>query len=237
MKIRTILLAVVAILVMTSNAKSVEIKTQIDSISYFIGVDISNSFKQTGLDINFDVLSAALKDGYEGKDKFDQETKQRVQKILMEIVSEKRTAQMKAQSDQNSTAGKKFLEENKKKPGVKTTASGLQYEVIKEGNGPKPKATDNVKVHYTGTTIDGKTFDSSVDRGEPVEFPLNGVIRGWTEGVQLMTVGSKYKFYIPAELAYGEQGAGQAIPPGATLIFEVELIDIVKADPSTDKAK
>lgn len=123
-------------------------------------------------------------------------------------------------------AGKVFLEANGKKEGVTTTASGLQYKVIKAGAGSQPKATDSVKVHYKGTFLDGKTFDSSYDRGTPISFPLNGVIAGWTEGVQLMPVGSTYEFYIPSHLAYGERGAGGAIPPNATLIFVVELLDI-----------
>jgi FKBP-type peptidyl-prolyl cis-trans isomerase len=117
-------------------------------------------------------------------------------------------------------------QKNGKREGVKTTASGLQYEVLKPGTGAKPAATDTVKVHYHGTLIDGAVFDSSVDRGEPISFPLNGVIKGWTEGVQLMPVGSKYKFVIPSELAYGERGAGGKIGPNATLIFEVELLAI-----------
>lgn len=127
---------------------------------------------------------------------------------------------------ENKAAGEKFLAENGKKPNIKTTASGLQYEVLTEGKGKKPAATDNVTVHYKGTTIDGKEFDSSYSRGEPTSFPLNGVIPGWTEGVQLMAEGSKYKFYIPSNLAYGENGAGGAIGPNETLIFEVELIKI-----------
>ena len=237
MRIKTLLLAIIAVVFFTSNANSADLKTQSDSISYFIGIDISNSLKQSGIDVNFEVLAAALKDGFTGKDKFDQDTKSRVQKELMAVVGEKRTAQVKAQSEENSKLGKAYLETNKKKPGVKVTASGLQYEIIKEGNGPKPKATDNVKVHYVGTTIDGKTFDSSVDRGEPAEFPLNGVIRGWTEGVQLMSVGSKYRFVIPADLAYGDQGAGASIPAGATLIFEVELIDIPKGEAAPEHGK
>jgi FKBP-type peptidyl-prolyl cis-trans isomerase len=123
-------------------------------------------------------------------------------------------------------AGKVFLEANGKKEGVTTTASGLQYKVIKAGTGAQPKATDTVKVHYKGTFLDGKTFDSSYDRGEPISFPLNRVIAGWTEGVQLMPVGATYEFYIPSNLAYGERGAGGAIPPNATLIFVVELLEI-----------
>jgi FKBP-type peptidyl-prolyl cis-trans isomerase FkpA len=129
--------------------------------------------------------------------------------------------------DENKAAGEKFLAENGKKPNVKTTASGLQYEVLTEGKGKtKPVATSNVTVHYKGTSLDGKEFDSSYSRGEPTSFPLNGVIPGWTEGVQLMTEGAKYKFYIPSTLAYGENGAGGAIGPNETLIFEVELIKI-----------
>jgi FKBP-type peptidyl-prolyl cis-trans isomerase FklB len=128
----------------------------------------------------------------------------------------------------NLEAGKKFLEENAKKPGVKTTASGLQYEVLKDGSGAKPTLQSKVKVHYHGTLIDGKVFDSSVNRGEPITFPLNGVIQGWQEGVQLMPVGSKYRFYIPYNLAYGERGAGANIPPYSALIFDVELLAIEK---------
>jgi FKBP-type peptidyl-prolyl cis-trans isomerase FkpA len=129
--------------------------------------------------------------------------------------------------DEIKKAGEKFLAENAKKPNIKTTASGLQYEVLTEGTGKtKPTATSNVTVHYKGTTIDGKEFDSSYSRGEPTSFPLNGVIPGWTEGVQLMTEGAKYRFFIPPNLAYGESGAGSAIGPNETLIFEVELIKI-----------
>jgi FKBP-type peptidyl-prolyl cis-trans isomerase len=123
--------------------------------------------------------------------------------------------------------GNKFLAENAKKPGVKKTASGLQYEVLVLGNGPKPSDTSVVKVHYSGFLLNGKPFDSSVERGEPATFPLGNVIRGWTEGVQLMPVGSKFKFYIPYQLGYGEQGSGEAIPGGSALIFEVELLEIV----------
>jgi len=122
--------------------------------------------------------------------------------------------------------GEKFLEENAKRAGVKTTASGLQYEVLEATLGQKPKATDSVKVHYEGTLIDGTVFDSSYKRGEPISFPLNGVIKGWTEGLQLMSIGSKYKFFIPYQLAYGEHGAGASIPPYAALIFTVELLGI-----------
>lgn len=126
--------------------------------------------------------------------------------------------------DAEIAAGKAFMEENKKRPEITETASGLQYEVLTEGSGPRPSANSKVTTHYTGSTLDGKVFDSSVSRGQPLSFGLNQVIRGWTEGLQLMNAGSKYKFYIPQNLAYGESGAGGAIPGGATLIFEVELI-------------
>jgi FKBP-type peptidyl-prolyl cis-trans isomerase len=129
-----------------------------------------------------------------------------------------------------TSASEGFLEENAKNPDVVTTGSGLQYIVIQEGTGDKPSSTDKVKVHYHGTLVNGNVFDSSVDRGEPIEFPVNGVIPGWVEGLQLMSVGSKYKFFIPSELAYGERGAGQMIGPGETLIFEVELLGITKGE-------
>jgi len=136
------------------------------------------------------------------------------------------TAAQAKEVEVKKAAGESFLAQNKTKPGVSTTASGLQYQVLKEGAGLKPKATDTVVVHYTGTLIDGTKFDSSVDRGEPVTFPLNHVIKGWTEGVQLMSVGSKYKFFIPSDLGYGPQGSNGVIPPYATLVFEVELLDV-----------
>ncbi len=139
-----------------------------------------------------------------------------------------RLAQMnKEKAEANSVAGKTFLEENKKREGVVETPSGLQYEIIKEGNGPKPTAQDSVKCHYHGTTITGTVFDSSVVRKQPATFPLNRVIKGWTEGVQLMPVGSKWKLFLPSELAYGSQQVGTHIGPNSTLIFEVELLEIV----------
>ncbi len=136
------------------------------------------------------------------------------------------TAAQEKMASEKKSEGTKFLAENAKNPAVQTTASGLQYIVLTETEGPKPQATDKVKVHYEGTLVDGTKFDSSYDRGESIDFPLNQVIAGWTEGIQLMSVGSKYKFFIPYELAYGEQGAGGVIPPFATLIFTVELLEI-----------
>jgi len=135
----------------------------------------------------------------------------------------------KGMADKNAADGKKFLEDNKKKDGVKTTASGLQYKVLKEGNGPQPKATDTVTVDYRGTLIDGTEFDSSYKRGQPATFPLNGVIKGWTEGLQLMKSGAKYQFFIPSDLAYGQRAMGPDIAPNSTLVFEVELKSVQPA--------
>jgi FKBP-type peptidyl-prolyl cis-trans isomerase len=224
---RVVFVVLLATVFMANNAKSQELKTQLDSIAYFIGMDFSNGLKNAGLDINIDILTAALKDMKNGKERFTKETRDKVQQGLMAMMQDKKQSAMKAQGDENVKKGAAFLEENKKKPGVKVTASGLQYEVITEGTGEKPKAENTVKVHYTGTLINGTKFDSSVDRGEPAEFPLNGVIKGWTEGLQLMKKGAKYKFVIPPALAYGENGAGPTIGPNETLIFEVELLDIV----------
>ncbi len=143
-----------------------------------------------------------------------------------EITATKMEQKQKTAGEKNKTDGVKFLEENKKKEGVKTTASGLEYKVLKEGTGPQPKATDMVTVNYRGTLIDGTEFDSSYKRGQPATFPLNGVIKGWTEGLQLMKQGSKYQFVVPSNLAYGERSVGPDIAPNATLIFEVELLDV-----------
>lgn len=194
---------------------------KMDSLSYAIGVLIGQNIKSQGVDkiVSAD-LAKALDDVFSGgKLAMDQGQ-------ANQVFSEYMTAKNKKSGASQLEEGQKFLEENKKRPEVKTTASGLQYEVLKATDGPKPKATDKVTVHYKGTLLNGQTFDSSYDRGETIEFPLNGVIKGWTEGVQLMSVGSKYKFFIPYNLAYGEQGAGGSIKPFSTLVFEVELFKI-----------
>jgi len=152
----------------------------------------------------------------------------KVKQAFFQKRAAKQAEERQAKGAANEAAGKAFLAENGKKDGVITTASGLQYEVLKMGDGAKPKATDKVKVHYRGTLLDGTEFDSSYKRGQPISFPLNGVIKGWTEGVQLMPVGSKFKFYVPSDLAYGANGAGATIAPNSTLIFEVELLAIEK---------
>ncbi len=193
--------------------------------SYAIGMNIGSSFKKQTVEVDLDSLIKGLKDGIAGDKGLLTEEEM---KDVMEIFQKDMMAKQSAKADVAKKAGTDFLEANKKKDGVKTTSSGLQYKVIKEGTGPKPKETDTVKVNYRGTLPDGTEFDSSYKRNEPATFPLNGVIRAWTEGVQLMSVGSKYELYVPSELGYGAQGAGGSIPPNSTLIFEVELISIEK---------
>ena len=198
-----------------------------DSASYAIGQDILKSWDQQQLGISGKAAAQGMVDMTNGNYKMSpaetQSLLQRFQQNFERRQKEKQEAMM-ASTQTNIEAGRKFLEENAKDKAVKTTKSGLQYKMIRKGNGKKPNANSTVKVHYTGTLIDGTKFDSSVDRGTPIEFPLNQVIPGWTEGMQLMDVGSKYMLYIPYTLGYGEQPVGD-IPPGSTLIFEVELLD------------
>jgi FKBP-type peptidyl-prolyl cis-trans isomerase len=195
---------------------------------YAVGMSIGKNVANLKGLIDEGSLSKGITDQLAGKPKLDEA---KMREALNELTTRQQAAQKEknaASSAKNKAEGAAYLEKNKAKAGVKVTASGLQYEVIKAGSGPRPKATNTVRVHYTGTLIDGTKFDSSVDRGQPAEFPLNGVIKGWTEGVALMPVGSKYKFTIPSELAYGSNGAGAQIGPDAVLIFEVELLKIVK---------
>lgn len=208
-----------------------ELKTEADKVSYSIGLDIGNTFKKQDMNINLQILMAGLKDGVEGKKPLlseDQvkETMAAYSKSMME----KKAAKAKEDAEKNLAAGEKFLAENKSKEGVKTTASGLQYKMLKEGSGASPKETDTVVVNYRGTLISGKEFDSSYKRNEPATFPVNRVIKGWTEGLQLMKPGAKAQFFIPASLGYGERGAGQDIGPNETLIFEVELQSVKPAE-------
>jgi len=198
-----------------------------DKISYSIGMDIGSSLKRQGLDLNADELAAGLKDSLSGgKTKL---TSDEVKQILTDFQQELQ-AKAKERAEQlgekNKKDGEAFLAENKKKAGVKTLPSGLQYKVITEGKGANPKETDTVTTNYKGTLIDGTEFDSSFKRGEPATFPVNGVIKGWTEALQLMKVGSKWQLFIPPDLAYGPRGAGQVIGPNSTLVFEVELLSI-----------
>lgn len=202
---------------MSSNPKD------FNKISYALGLMMGNNFRSSGvkgLDIN--VFSQAIDDVLKGNSlemSYD-EAKQTMNSFFTRMQEEKLIL--------NKKAGEEFLRINKERPGVKTTNSGIQYEVLKEGNGAKPKAAEQVKVHYEGKLIDGQIFDSSIKRGEPATFGLNQVIPGWTEALQLMPVGSKYRIYIPSELGYGEKGAGEMIEPNSTLVFDVELLDIVQ---------
>ena len=191
-----------------------------DKVAYALGLSIGQNLAHSGVkDINSEDFVAGMKDVLAGNK--PQITLQEAQQVLDKFFKE-----LEEQTAGAAKAeGERFLAENAKRPSVKVTASGLQYEVLEAGKGPKPTAKSTVKVHYEGMLIDGTVFDSSYQRGEPIEFPLNGVIKGWTEGLQLMSKGAKYKLYIPYDLAYGEHGAGQQIPPYAALIFTVELLD------------
>lgn len=197
-----------------------ELTTSADTFSYALGVNVAGAMKRQDVtDLNFEAVYKGFRDVYAGNAMFDE---QGSNDVLNKYFKKK----MDAENDVFKSENMAFLEENAKKEGIQTTETGLQYEVITMGNGPKPTLDQTVKVHYHGTLIDGSVFDSSVDRGEPIEFPVTGVIPGWVEGLQLMPVGSKFKFYIPYDLAYGERGAGQMIKPFSTLIFEVELLEV-----------
>jgi len=203
-------------------AAPVTLKTSLDSMSYAIGCSIAQFYKQQGIsDFNSYLVSKGISDATNQKPLMTEEQiNMSITNYLQKIKAEK--------SAGNKKIGKEFLDANSKKTGVITLPSGLQYMVVTEGTGPKPTLTDKVKCHYHGTLIDGTIFDSSVQRGQPIDFPVNGVIKGWTEALQLMPVGSKWKLFIPSDLAYGDNQAGPSILPGSTLIFDVELIEIVK---------
>lgn len=211
-----------------SQVNSVKPTSKSDTTSYAIGMSIGSNIRTQKLEVVSEQVLAGLRDALADKSLLTEEQMMATLQAFQEEQTAKAAVERDKSLSQNKDRGVKFLADNKSKPGVVTTSSGLQYVVITQGTGAKPKAENTVKVHYTGTLIDGKVFDSSVQRGQPIEFPLNGVIKGWTEGVQLMSVGSKYKFFIPSDLAYGERGAGQDIGPNEALIFEVELLDIVK---------
>lgn len=206
-----------------------ELKSQKDKVSYILGEDIGKSIVAQGYDLNIDVFVETIRQAALGKlenSMSEQEKNTVMQEWQMEMEAKKQKIAME-QSSKQRKEGETFLQNNRKNENVVETPSGLQYTVITEGRGEKPKASDKVRVHYHGTLLNGSVFDSSVQRGESIVFPLNQVIAGWTEGVQLMTVGSKYRFFIPADLAYGNQPVG-SIPAGSTLIFEVELLGIEK---------
>lgn len=203
------------------------LETDIDSVSYAVGLNMSNQLKNSFKEVNIDILSQAIRNGLDSTNLL-LETKD-LQKTIQTYFQKKQLEKKKedfAKFEVYKKQGISFLESNKTKQGVKTTESGLQYIVLKEGKGKRPKKIDRVKVHYHGTTLDGVVFDSSLDRGTPAEFGVTQVIRGWTEGLQLMKIGSKYKFFIPQELAYGDKPRPGIIKPYMALIFEVELLDI-----------
>jgi len=211
-----------------NTAQNVDLKTFEDSVSYAIGADIARNFASQKMDVNNDAFVNGFMDVADsGEVKIDEAGALTILTKYQKVMTAKHESEANAASLINISKGQEFLAANKTKEGVIVTASGLQYKVITLGKGAKPLVTDKVKVHYKGTLIDGTKFDSSYDRGTPTEFPLANVIRGWTEGLQLMPVGSKFEFYIPGELAYGPR-APQTIGPNQTLIFEVELLEIVK---------
>ena len=205
--------------------------TEKDQVSYMVGMAMAKQLEPVKDEVDVDVIAKAIRTSLKGeKLLLTDEQAQKIGETFGQKMQAKQIAKMMADAKSNLEAGQKFAADNAKKPGVQTTASGLQYQVVTEGKGPKPKAGDVVRVHYKGATLDGKTFDSSYDRGQPVVFPLDQVVPGWQEGLQLMPVGSKYKLWIPGNLGYGEKGTpGGPIGPNAMLVFDVELIDIVKA--------
>jgi FKBP-type peptidyl-prolyl cis-trans isomerase FklB len=211
-------------------------KEEKDKISYSLGVDIGRTLQKFQLDLNESALSQGIADVLDKKPMAmtDQELQQTLQAFQQKMMQQQQEAmskkqdEMKVVAEKNKADGKKFLDDNVKKTGVKSTPSGLQYKVVKEGSGDKPTDADVVETNYRGTTIDGKEFDSSAKHGSSFSFPVNGVIKGWSEALKMMPVGSKWELYVPSDLAYGDEGYGEDIPPGSTLVFEVELLSIKK---------
>lgn len=232
LSLRHTLLAAAAIAAMGVSGAAIskdKLETERDKASYLVGMQIGGSLQQIKDEIDLSTVFQAIETSLKGDEPLlSQEEAGAVQQAFAERLQAKHAAEQQAAATKNKQEGEAFLAANKSKPGVKTTASGLQYQVITEGKGDKPAATDTVSVHYTGTLLDGTKFDSSVDRGQPATFALNAVIPGWTEALQLMPVGSKYTLWIPSELAYGDRGTPGPIGPNATLKFEVELLEIVK---------
>ena len=239
MKITSILFVATLLASTCLAQKTTQLKDEKDKVSYSIGLDIGSTFKKQGMDINADVLLAGLRDALSGaKPLMTEEQIKETMTAYSKMMMEKQTAAAKEKGSKAAAEGEKFLAENKTKEGVKTTPSGLQYKVIQEGSGTPPKESDTVVTHYKGTLINGTEFDSSYKRNEPATFPVNKVIKGWTEGLQLMKPGSKYQLFVPANLAYGERGAGQDIGPNETLIFEVELLSVKPTgEPPAEKAE
>ena len=218
--------AVIGVLFLVSQVNAQEkliLKNQKEKISYIIGMDIGNNLKKQSIDIDTSIFARGMKDAFSGSQPLltEQEIRETMAAFQKEMMAKQEQVGKK-----NKAEGDAFLAENKKKEGVKTLPSGLQYKVIKAGKGKKPKLTDTITAHYRGTLINGIEFDSSFRRGQPASFQVNGVIPGWTEALQLMEEGAKWQLFIPSNLAYGERGAGRDIGPNATLIFDVELISI-----------
>ena len=228
-----------ALLVQAGAAQAdVALKSDNDKIAYMIGHQIGTNFKRDGIDVDMNIMLAAMKDAMAGtKSQLNPEETQKLMMDFQKSLQAKAETKAKAEGEKNSTAGKAFLAENAKKSGVKATPSGLQYKVITEGKGEAPKAADTVSVNYKGTLLDGTEFDSSYKRNKPATFAVGGVIKGWTEALQMMKPGSKYELWIPSDLAYGERGAGEQIGPNSTLHFEVELLTIEKKDDKKDEKK
>ena len=217
-------------------ADTTVLKTQKDKVSYSIGLDIGKNFKKQSMDIDPDLLARGLKDAMAGgKTLLTEEEVRTIMPAFQKEMQAKADARAKELGDRNMKEGETFLAGNKKKEGVVTLPSDLQYKIITAGNGEKPKSSDTVTTHYRGTLIDGTEFDSSHKRGQPASFPVTGVIAGWTEALQLMPVGSKWQLFVPSNLAYGPRGAGQMIGPNATLIFEVELLSIQAGEKAPEK--
>lgn len=237
MRMRHFLFALAALLVTActndvtgQKGRSAPLKNNLDSVSYGIGTDIGHNMKRSGLDsLNVDALAMGIRDGLDSAERITEDKVRTLVQAYMVEAQQKVIAREQAEAEENLVKGEAWLTENGKKDGVITTASGLQYQVLQMGNGPKPTEQDVVKVHYRGNLIDGTEFDSSYKRGEPAEFPLMGVIPGWTEALQLMPVGSRWKLFLPSGLAYGNsRGPGGQLPANSTLLFEVELLEIVK---------
>ena len=221
------LCAALALSGVANAADAPELKSEKEKLSYSVGMDIGSNLKRQSIEVDPELLAKGFKDSYSGGKTLltEEESRQAIQNFQKQMMAKQAEA-MKQQAEKNKAEGEKFLAENKGKEGVKATASGLQYKVIRAGTGSSPTADNTVEVHYRGTLIDGKEFDSSYSRNQTATFPVSGVIPGWTEGLQLMKEGGKYMLFVPPDLAYGERGAGRDIGPNATLIFEVELISV-----------
>ena len=237
MRLLVMALSIVFLAGAVSAEENIALKDQKDKVNYSIGMDIGNTLKNLSVDVNLDILVQGIRDVLSGNKTLltAQESRDTIIAFQKEMKA-KQMERIKELGEKTKKEGEAFLAENKIKEGIITLPSGLQYKVIKEGTGDMPKPTDTVTTHYSGTLIDGTEFDSSYRRGQPATFKVNGVIPGWTEALQMMKAGSKWRLFIPFHLAYGERGAGRDIGPNATLIFDVELLSIVKEDADKDGA-